>query len=138
MPPAPVPWTITIDNLETRLRVGIWEHERAAQPVRVCLSIAPAPGGAARAGSACLDQRTLVRWLTEEWPRQAHTALLETRLRELMAFVFGLDARIDWIDAALSKPQACAQARGVGVRMALTRAEHAQAFGAPVSAPLAA
>jgi hypothetical protein len=33
-----------------------------------------------------------------------------------------------WLDAALSKPQACPQARGVGVRMALSRSEHAVMF----------
>lgn len=122
-------WTIAISNLETRLRVGIWDHEREHQPVRVTISMSASAGRAAHALGGCLDYQPIVKWITEEWPRQDHTPLLETRLRELMGFVFRFDARIDTLEAALSKPQACPQARGVGVRMALTRAEHAALFG---------
>ncbi|MES2259449.1 MAG: dihydroneopterin aldolase [Pseudomonadota bacterium] len=126
---AAMPWTVAITNLETRLRVGIWAHELEYQPVRVTLSLALPPGAAPQRGADCLDSRPLRQWITEEWPRQAHTPLLETRLRELMAHVFQSDARIAWIDAALSKPQACREAAAVGVRMALSREEHARAFG---------
>jgi len=111
---------IAITNLETRLRVGIWQHEREFQPVRVNLIMS--------AGGRCFEHRPIVRWITEEWPAAPHTPLLETRLRELMDFVFACDSGIVWLDVALSKPQACPQARGVGLRMALTRAEHAVSF----------
>lgn len=120
---------VVITNLETRLRVGIWDHEREFQPVRVNLTIS-AGGPLPQTGCGCLGYQPIVRWITEEWPRAPHTPLLETRLRELMDFVFGHDARIAWLDAALSKPQACPQARGVGVRMALSRSEHALLFAA--------
>ena len=33
------PCTVTITNLETRLRVGIWDHEREFQPIRINLSL---------------------------------------------------------------------------------------------------
>jgi dihydroneopterin aldolase len=108
---------VAITNLETRLRVGIWDHERAFQPVRVNLIMS--------LGEGCVDYRPVVRWIKEEWPRAPHTPLLETRLRELMDFVFAWAPGIAWLDAALSKPQACPEARGVGVRMALSRSEHA-------------
>jgi dihydroneopterin aldolase len=118
---------VAITNLETRLRVGIWDHEREFQPVRVSLVISGGPSGLQR-GGGCVDYRPIVHWIREEWPRAPHTPLLETRLRELMDVVFGLEAGIVWLDAALSKPQACPQARGVGVRMALSRSEHALMF----------
>lgn len=121
-------WTIAIDNLETRLRVGIWDHEREFQPVRV--NLAMACGAVAEAPTAgAPDYRRIARWITEEWSRQPHTLLLETRLRELMDYVFGCDARIAWLDVALSKPQACPEARGVGVRMALTRSQYQALYG---------
>lgn len=124
-----LPWTVTISNCATRLRVGIWEHELEPQPVIVTLSMAPEPGLVPSCGADCLDYQAIVQWIREEWPRQAHTPLIETRLRELMAFVFSFDARIAWLDAALSKPQACAQAAGVGVRLAISREQHARVFG---------
>jgi dihydroneopterin aldolase len=34
-----VPWTIEIADIETQLRVGIWEHERVLQPIRISLSM---------------------------------------------------------------------------------------------------
>lgn len=111
---------IAITNLETRLRVGIWQHEREYQPVRVSLVMS--------AGGGCIDYQPIVRWIREEWPAAPHTPLLETRLRELMDFVFASDPAIVWLDVALSKPQACPQARSVGLRMALSRAEHAISF----------
>lgn len=111
---------IAITNLETRSRVGIWQHERAFQPLRVNLIMS--------AGGGCIDHQPIVRWIKEEWAAAPHTPLLETRLRELMDFVFACDPGIMWLDVALSKPQACPQALGVGLRMALTRAEHAVSF----------
>ena len=118
---------IAISNLDTRLRVGIWDHEREFQPVHVNLVLAP---DAARLlpGGGGIEYRPIVRWVQEEWPAAPHTPLLETRLRELIDFVFACDLGVVWLDAALSKPQACPQARGVGVRMALSRGEHAVLF----------
>ena len=123
------PWTVTIDNLETQLRVGIWDHEREHQPVRVTMSLGPADGGPEAREPGCVNCQPIRHWITNEWPQHAHTPLLETRLRELMAFVFAFDTRIGWLDAALSKPQACPEAAGVGVRLALSRREFSQVFG---------
>ncbi len=120
---------IAISNLDTRLRVGIWDHEREFQPVHVNLVIVPDPHRFSPGGGG-IDYRPIVRWVTEEWPEAPHTPLLETRLRELIDFVFASDLGVTWLDAALSKPRACPQARGVGVRMALSRNEHAALFPA--------
>jgi 7,8-dihydroneopterin aldolase/epimerase/oxygenase len=105
------------------LRVGIWDHEREFQPVRVTLSLR------ARPFDGTLDSLAIPRWITDEWPKSPHIPLLETRLRELMQFVFAFDPRIEWVDIALSKPWACREARGVGVRMALSRDEYERMFG---------
>ena len=115
----PIPsCTIAFTGLETRLRVGIWDHEREFQPVRVTLSLR------ARLSGGNLDSLAIPRWITSKWPKSPHIPLLETRLRELMQFVFEFDSRIEWVDIALSKPWACPEARGVGVRMALSRDEY--------------
>lgn len=130
------PWTVAIDNLETRLRVGIWDHEREHQPVRVTMTVGPAPGAVSAREAGCVNCQPIMHWITGDWPRQPHTPLLETRLRELMAFVFAFDARIDWVDAALSKPLACPEATGVGVRMAMSRREFTGVFGRAEQSPV--
>jgi hypothetical protein len=38
------------------------------------------------------------------------------------------DARIEWVDVAISKPNAIAAARGVGLRMAIDRGDYEAAF----------
>lgn len=124
-----IPWTIEISNLATKLRVGIWDHEREFQPIRVDLSIRAITSVAPQSIEDCLDYQPICHWITAEWPKQVHTPLLETKLCELMHFVFDFDARIEWIDAAISKPNAIAEARGVGVRMAIARGDHESTFG---------
>jgi dihydroneopterin aldolase len=121
--------TIAFSGLETRLRVGIWDHEREFQPVCVNLSLH------ARLSDGSLDSLAILRWITDEWPTSPHIPLLETRLRELMQFVFEFDTRIESVDIALSKPWACGEARGVGVRMALSREEYERVFGPHSPAP---
>lgn len=133
-----IPWTIEINKLETRLRVGIWEHEREFQPVHITLSLRAIAAASPQSIEDCLDYQPICRWMVSDWPQQPHTPLLETKLRELMDFIFSYDARIEWADVAISKPQAIAEARGVGVRMALSRDDYdtffcQQALPVPVS-----
>ena len=119
--------SIAITDLETRLRVGIWDHEREFQPIRINLNLSVA---ALLPEERFPGHDSIVTWITDEWPKSQHTPLIETRLRELMQFVFEFDTRIDWIDVAISKPTAFPEVGGVGVRMAISRCDHAAWFGA--------
>ncbi len=128
MNPRVIPWTIEIADIETQLRVGIWEHERVLQPIRISMTIRALAATIPQSIEDCLNYEPICRWIVETWPAQPHTELLETKLRELMDFVFNYDARIEWVDLAIAKPQAIAAARGVGLRMALERGEYEAAF----------
>lgn len=124
-----IPWTIEIADIETRLRVGIWEHEREFQPIRISISIRAIAPARPKTIEDCLNYEPICRWIIDAWPTRPHTPLLENRLRELIDFIFDFDARIEWADVAISKPAAIPQARGVGIRMALSREEYEHAFG---------
>ncbi|MGH8856707.1 MAG: dihydroneopterin aldolase [Polaromonas sp.] len=128
-----IPWTIEISDIETQLRVGIWDHEREFQPIRINLSLRAIASVFPQSIDDCLNYQPICRWITEEWPKQPHTPLLETKLRELMCFIFDFDARVEWLDIALSKPKAISDARGVGIRMALSRDDFEAAFRAQES-----
>jgi dihydroneopterin aldolase len=123
-----IPWTIEIAALNTRLRVGIWDHERELQAIQIHLSIRAIAPVLPQTIDDCLDYQPICHWIVNVWPEQAHTMLLETKMNELLAFVFNFDARIEWVDAAICKPSAIAEARAVGVRMALSRGEYEAAF----------
>ncbi len=51
----------------------------------------------------CFDCEPLCRWLSDEWPRTPHTPLLEARINQLLAFLFGLDARVQTVWVGLYK-----------------------------------
>jgi dihydroneopterin aldolase len=123
-----ITWTVDIVDIATQLRVGIWEHERAPQPIRITLSMRATAPAFPRTIEDCLNYQPICRWITDDWPQQAHTPLLETRVRELMSFVFDYDDRIEWVDLAISKPVAISAATGVGIRMALSRSDYEANF----------
>ncbi|PUA19819.1 dihydroneopterin aldolase [Glaciimonas sp. PCH181] len=130
-----ISWTIEVADINTQLRVGIWDHEREFQPIRINLSLRAIAPAFPDTIEDCLNYQPICRWITEEWPKQPHTPLLETKMRELMTFVFNFDARVEWVDLAISKPTAISEAYGVGIRMALSRADFEVAFRQSVVAP---
>lgn len=130
-----IPWTIEIVDLQTQSRVGIWEHERALQPLRITLSIRAVESPFPCTIDDCLDYERICRWLLDEWPRQPHTPLMETRVRELMDFVFGNDERVEWAHVAIFKTAAIAQVGAVGVRAMMSRSGYDASFGSRVALP---
>ena len=86
-----LPWTVSVQELQTRSRVGIWDHEREYQPIVGNLSLRARAAAVPVEIGQCLDYQPICRWITDEWPRWPHTPLLETRVRELMRFLFDYD-----------------------------------------------
>lgn len=124
-----ITWTIEVTDLETRSRVGIWDHEQELQPVRANITLHASTAALPGSIRDCLDYQPICNWINNEWPTYPHTPLLETRLAELMTFIFSFDKRVEWVDAALAKPNAIRNARGAGVRLALTRLQFEISFG---------
>lgn len=119
-----IPWTIEVEDIQIQSRVGIWDHERELQPLRISLSLRGIAPASPKTIEECLDYQPICRWITEVWPAQAHTPLLETKMRELMGFIFDYDARIEWANVAIAKTQAFENVRSVGIRMALSREDY--------------
>ena len=118
------PWIIEIVNLATSLSVGIWDHEVALQPIQVNLSLRAIAPVFPKTIQDCIDYQPICNWITTVWPEQKHTLLLETKLLELMNFVFNFDSRIEFADISISKTKAIQAAHKVGVRMTLSRSEY--------------
>jgi 7,8-dihydroneopterin aldolase/epimerase/oxygenase len=116
-------WTVRIERLETQLPVGIYAHEQDVQPMWVSLTATGEASAAPAVLDECFDYEPLCRWLTQEWPATPHTPLLETRVNEVLAFVFGLDARVRHVWVGLYKQRVSQQALAVGMERASSRAE---------------
>lgn len=116
-------WTVRIERLATQLPVGIYDHEKDPQPVWVSLTAT----GEARAAPGCLGEcfnyEPLCRWLTQDWPASPHTPLLETRVNQVIEFVFATDPRVRHVWVGLYKQRVSQQALAVGMERASSRAE---------------
>lgn len=129
-------WSVRIERLRTQLRVGIHDHELGPQPVWVTLRLRGVAAATPSALDECMDYAPLCRWITEHWPRTPHTPLLETRINELLAYVFDLDARVHEVQAGIAKQRVSRHAVSVGVERSVTRQEfeaqrrHARALAA--------
>lgn len=116
-------WTVRIDRLETQLPVGIYANELDAQPVWVSLTATGEASAVPHSLDGCFDYEPLWRWLTQEWPNTPHTPLLETRVNQVMAFVFASDPRVCKVWVGLYKQRVSQQAMAVGIERASSRAE---------------
>lgn len=96
-------WTVKVERLEIQLPVGIHAHEAAPQPVWVSLTASGLAPASPRSLDECFDYEPLCRWLSQEWPLTPHTPLLEARINQLLAFVFGLDERVQTVWAGIYK-----------------------------------
>lgn len=114
-------WTVCVQSLQTRLRVGVYEHERQPQPIVVSLRISGLAETSPTTLAQCFDYEPICRWVLDDWPRSEHVLLLETRLNELADRVFAADRRIMDVWVGLYKTQAVPEARLVGLEREITR-----------------
>jgi dihydroneopterin aldolase len=116
-------WTVRIERLAIQLAVGVHAHEREPQPLWVDVTLeglAPAAPGTL---VECIDYEPLCRWLMQHWVHTPHTALLETRVNELIEFAFGFDARVGSVRVGLYKERMSRGALSVGIERHATRLE---------------
>lgn len=116
-------WTIKVERLEIQLPVGIHADEVEPQPVWVSLTATGTAPASPRSLGQCFDYEPLCHWLLHVWPCTPHTPLLETRINQLLAFVFGLDERVQTVWVGLYKQRMSRNAVVVGIERQATRLE---------------
>jgi 7,8-dihydroneopterin aldolase/epimerase/oxygenase len=116
-------WTVRIERMELSLPVGIEADELEPQTVWVSLAASGTASADPRSLDQCFDYAPLCHWITEAWPRTPHTALLETRINQLLDFLFGLDVRFETVWVGLYKQRVSRQAIAVGIERSMTRTE---------------
>ena len=113
---------IRIHKLKTTSKVGIWEHEKNAQPILISIQIQGIASAFPSDISECIDYEPICSWLTKDFPNLPHTSLLETRLFEILKYIFDSDNRIDSVNVNLSKTSAFPNVQSVGISKDLDRA----------------
>lgn len=116
-------WTVRVDGMKTRLRVAGPDGEQRLEPMTVSLAINSLAADSPRHLEDCLDYAPICEWITHEWPRRDATPLLETRVNELLSFLFQFDRRV--VDVWVGVYRA-GQARGsarIGVERQANRSQ---------------
>ena len=114
--------TISIHQLKTSSKVGIWEHEKkSTQPILVSIQIEGIASTFPSDITECIDYEPICNWLTKDFPKLPHTGLLETRLFQILKYIFNCDSRIDSVHIDLSKTSAFANLQSVGISKNLDR-----------------
>lgn len=121
-------WDIEVESICTTLRVGIWPHEVTPQPIKVDLVLRGRAPANPMSIKDCIDYQPICEWITNIWSATPHIPLLETRVVELIGFIFDSDARIEWVNVRVAKEHAISHAKSTGIRVALSRYEYHAIF----------
>lgn len=119
-----VEWEVVIDQLRAQTRIGIHNHERAAQPVVIDAVLHCRSQALPEEIGECLDYDAFCRLLCAYLDTQRHTDLVEQLAAELLALAFDRFAMLEDASLTLYKPHAVRSAAQVGVRLHWTRHDH--------------
>lgn len=114
-------WVLRIQKLPIELAVGIYPHEQQPQPLLVDIEVQGHADADPGDLDSCLDYEPLCLWLRQAWPRTPHVPLLETRVNQLLAYLFALDSRIQSAQVGLYKVSMAFGAQAVGMERSVTR-----------------
>jgi dihydroneopterin aldolase len=116
-------WTLRLEGVQTQLAFGAAAQADAPQPLQVSLVINGLTPDTPFDGADCLDHETICRWIVDEWPKSAATPLLETRVNELLDFIFGFDKRVQDAWVGLYRSGLPGGAARIGVERQVSRSQ---------------
>jgi 7,8-dihydroneopterin aldolase/epimerase/oxygenase len=114
-------WTLRVDELRTLLAFGDPAEER--QPVIVSLLIEGLAPDEPGRPEECFNDAPVCDWITTEWPLSAGTPLIETRVNQLLLFLFAHDKRVQNAWVALYRPGVPPRAARVGIERRASRSQ---------------
>ncbi|WP_024302020.1 dihydroneopterin aldolase [Pseudogulbenkiania sp. MAI-1] len=126
-PPSPVLtglWEIVIEGLTAQTVVGILEHECEPQPVVIDAVLRYRHPGAPQDIAECLDYHSYCQALCHYLSSQPGTGLVEQLALDLLELSFRRFPSLEQAMLTLTKPNAVAQARQVGVKVVWSRQDY--------------
>jgi len=114
-------WSIRIDELPTRLAFG--DEADAVQPVLVSLLIEGLAPDEPGRREDCFDAAPVCDWITGSWTKSAATPLIETRVNQLLLFLFAHDRRVQSAWVALVRLSVPPHAARIAVERSASRSQ---------------
>jgi len=117
-------WRVYLNKLEVVMRVGCAPHER--EPQRIWLNVTIEGQYATRPAELadCINYDLVYKYVTRTWPGLSHTILLETRMVELLTFIFESDDKVDYARVCMLKPDIFKEVESIGLETEWTRADY--------------
>lgn len=118
-------WTVFVDALEVRTRVGIHAHEHEApQPVVIDARLGYRCTPAETDANEWIDYEGYCERLTRFLETKPHTRLLETLAVELAVFSFEHWGALDAVTLVLYKPKIRPGTQRIGIELAWSRSDY--------------
>ena len=116
-------WRIRFRNLETRIRIGLHDHEK--EPQRIIVNVLVEGHYPYNPGSVkeCFNYDHVHSLVVKKWPQQPHKLLLEHCVVELLEHIFSVDDRVEYAKVSVSKPDIFPDTEAVEVEGEWTRAD---------------
>ena len=119
-------WIIRLNDIETKVRVGIHPNEREPQRLLVSVEAEAEYPLQPAAIDQCLDYEMIYDRVTKLWPNRSHTDLLETLAMDLLVYLFE-SPLVQEASVSVAKPDVFAQAERVSVSLEWSRADYEMA-----------
>lgn len=113
-------WRIFVKDLETRVKIGIHQHEREAQRLLVNAEIEGIYSAMPKGIEDCFNYDHIHNLVIGQWPSRPHVELLETLVIDLLKHIYTMDQRVDYAKVSISKPDIFKEAQGAGVEAGWT------------------
>lgn len=117
-------WRITLDRIESRVAVGVHEHERTPQRILVDVMLEGTYPTRPRGLEECVSYECIYRYVNHVWPTLPHIYLLETLVVDLLEYIFRYDKRIVRARVKVGKPDIFEYADLVALETEWTRADY--------------
>ena len=115
-------WRINIKNMQTKIRVGICDHEKLqAQNILINAVIDSEYSAQPESIEECFNYDSIYQLVVVEWPQKTHIDLLETWAFELLSYIFNSDKKVKYAKVSITKPDIYKEAESVGVEAEWTR-----------------
>lgn len=116
-------WTLRIEGLKTRLRVGAPNIEPRPESISVSLEVNGLAPDAPQQLGDCFDYAPICEWVTREWPLSDAAPLLETRVNQLLTFLFDCDRRVQDVWVGVYRTGQARAAARIGVERRTSRTQ---------------
>ena len=119
-----MPWRVFLKNIETTVKIGIFENEKKAQRLQVNVAVEGEYPCFSTNLKDYYNYDLIKRYVTEEWPKRPHVLLLENLVVDLLDFIFSSNDSVEYANVSIGKLDIYKQVEVAGVEAEWVREDY--------------